>query len=83
MTISYESEDLIDELKKDIEEFGKETVVAVWKMKVDEDLELYTNYDFIEPEAPISEEEVPHGEELVEMKMGELLEKLIQQNKIV
>ena len=52
-SISYECSELIEELKTDIEEFGGHTVVAVW-CKEEYVGEVYINYDFIEPENPIS-----------------------------
>lgn len=82
MQISYESSELIEELKNDIEEFGGHTVVAVW-CKEEYGCELYTNYDFIESENPISEEELSDGEYLKKMTMSALLILLEKQNEII
>lgn len=80
--ISYESADLIEELKEDIEEFGGHTVVAVW-CKEEQGVELYVNYDFIEPESPITAAELKEGEYLKKMSMTALLMLLEKQNEII
>ena len=79
--VSYECSDLIEELKQDIEEFGGNTIVAVW-CKDDNGVVVYTNYDFIEEDAPIRPEELENGEYLREMTMTALLMMLEQQNRI-
>lgn len=81
-SISYECSELIEELKTDIEEFGGHTVVAVW-CKEEYGVKVYTNYDFIEPEKPISEEELSDGEYLKKMTMSALLILLEKQNEII
>lgn len=79
--ISYECSGLIEELKQDIQEFGGETVVAVW-CKEYEGVTLHTNYDFIQEEAPIDKYEVKDGEYLKQMTMSALLIVLEKQNEI-
>lgn len=81
-SISYECSELIEELRTDIEEFGGHTVVAVW-CKEEYGVEVYTNYDFIEPEKPISEAELSEGEYLKKMTMLALLILLEKQNEII
>ena len=45
MKISYDSSDLIAELKRDIEEFGD---IEIWAIShIVEDARIYTDYDFI------------------------------------
>ena len=82
MKISYESDDLIAELKQDIAAFGGDTVVAVWYREIAGSV-IYTNYDFIEPEIPLSKDEVKSGENITTMTMDALLIALENQNKII
>ena len=80
--ISYECAELIKELKQDIEEFGGDTIVVVWCMEFD-GITLYTNYDFIEEEEPIMENELRDGEFFEQMTMTALLILLEEQNKVI
>lgn len=80
--ISYECSELIEELKQDIEEFGGDTIVAVWCKKND-GLTFYISYDFIDDEEPIKENELQDGEFLEQMTMTALLILLEEQNKIL
>lgn len=82
MKISYESDDLIAELKQDIAAFGGDTVVAVWYREIAGSV-IYTNYDFIEPEIPLSKDEVKSGENITTMTLAALLIALENQNKII
>lgn len=81
-SISYECSDLIEELNQDIEEFGGDRIVAVW-CKEFEGVIIYTNYDFIIDEEPITEEELEEGEFLKSMTMTALLLLLEKQNEIL
>ncbi len=82
MKISYECSDLIEELKKDIEEFGDIEMYAFWD-KV-EDFTFITNYDFIIEEEPLSIEEFESKDTIVQiMKASKILEILEEQNKIM
>lgn len=81
MAISFDSEELIAELKSDITEFGAEKEVNVW-CRMYEGVTLYTNYDFIVAEKPITKKEVRADETIAVMKMGELLKLMEQQNFI-
>lgn len=80
--ISYECTDLIEELKQDIEEFGGDTIIAVW-CKENEGITFYTNYDFIDDEEPITENELQDGEFLKQMTMTALLILLEEQNELM
>lgn len=80
--ISYECSELIEELKEDIVEFGGDTVVAVW-CKDNSGVTLYTNYDFIDEDQPITEKEVDDDEYIQKMTMSALLILLEKQNEIL
>jgi hypothetical protein len=80
-SISYSCDELIQELREDIAEFGKDKVVNVWCMEK-EGVILYTNYDFIIPEQPVDDSELTKDEFLKEMTMADLLVVLEKQNKI-
>lgn len=81
MKISYDSEELIKELKQDIAEFGGQTILAAWVKNI-EGTEIITNYDFTGTEIPITEDELKPGERIIFIQADLLLEKLIEQNKI-
>ncbi|MBN7275493.1 hypothetical protein GNF18_10110 [Ligilactobacillus pobuzihii] len=79
---SYESTDLINELKQDIAEFGNIELYAWYKTVAG--VKLYTNYDFADPDAPIDyNREVKSDEDIEVIKGTELLDKLIEQNKTI
>lgn len=80
--ISYECEELIEELKVDIAEFGGDTIVAVW-CKDNSGVTIYTNYDFIEGEEPIKKTELKDDEYIQKMTMSALLILLEKQNEIL
>lgn len=79
--ISYECSGLIEELKEDIEEFGGDTIVAVW-CKDTQGVIIYTNYDFID-ETPITKNQLEDDEYLKKMTMTALLLLLEKQNEIM
>lgn len=80
---SYESDDLIEELKQDIAEFGSQTELYAW-YKIVAGVKLYTNYDFPEPGAPIDyNKEVKNNEDIEVIQGQNLLNKLIEQNKTI
>lgn len=85
--ISYECSDLIAELKQDIAEFGEDTMIYVWVKDCDGGIALFTNYDFIVDEMPITADELKtmkdRGEHIEVMTMGILMPILVQQNEIV
>lgn len=80
--ISFACKDLINELKMDIAECGKDEIFAVWVRKYPEHgVELVVNYDFITDEQPIDKNrEVARNERLVLMQANVLLNRLIKQN---
>ena len=80
--ISFECSNLIKELKEDIAEFGGETVVAVW-CKDNSGVTIYTNYDFIDEEQPITEKDLDKDEYIEKMTMSALLVLLEKQNEIL
>lgn len=78
--ISYASDDLIDEVKADIAEFGEnEEVCALVEYFPEYDKFFYTDYDF----ENMPEEGIPDNGDTVFMTLGELLPKLEKQNKII
>lgn len=80
--VSYECSELIEELKGDILEFGGDKIVAVW-CRYDSGVTIYTNYDFIEEEEPITESEMETGEYVQKMTMSALLHLFEKQNEIL
>lgn len=80
-SVSYECSELIKELKADIKEFGGDKIVSVW-CKDYKGVVIYTNYDFIDKEDPISPSELKDDEFLKEMTMTALLVVLEKQNEI-
>lgn len=81
VNISYESSELIADLKQDILEFGNDHIVAVWYKEID-GVKVYTNYDFINEDSPIDQSELQEGEKIKPMTMGALLVALEQQNSM-
>lgn len=80
--ISYECEDLIEELKADIKEFGGGTIVIVW-CEDNSGCTFYVNYDFIDEEKPINKTELKENEYLQQMTMTALLMLLEKQNELM
>lgn len=80
-SIRYDCTDLIEELRKDIEEFGGHTIVNVWCREHDGVI-LYVNYDFICEENPINKSELIDNELIKRMTMTALLAVLEKQNEI-
>ena len=83
--ISYDCEELIEELKLDIAECGEDELFVVWLRKYPEHgIELAVNYDFIVDEQPIDKnKEVEENERLVVMQAKILLRRLEAQNDIL
>lgn len=81
LAVSFDSDELIDELRADIAKFGASERVHVWSRE-HEGVTLYVNYDFITSENPVKMDEIALGETLSTMTMGELLKLLEQQNTI-
>lgn len=81
--ISYESEDLIEELKQDIAEFGEDHP-CILVYKVIEDYIFFTNYDFITEEDPFNpDEELKKDDHYLETTFKYALEVFEAQNKIL
>lgn len=80
--VSYDCEELIEELRMDIAEFGKDEMFVVWMRSYPEHgVELAVNYDFTDE--PIDRDsEVDENERLVIMKADVLLDRFIKQNDI-
>lgn len=81
--ISYESEELIEELQEDIEEFGEnEQCILVYKI-IDDHI-FFTNYDFIVEEEPFDpKKELQDGEKYIVTTLKYALEVFESQNKII
>lgn len=82
LKISYASDELIDELERDIKEFGTEHLVMVWVKNIN-GAKIITNYDFITDEMPFCEKELLEDERLEKLTMGNLLMYLKKQNEIL
>lgn len=80
-TISFECTELIQDLERDILEFGGDMVVVVWCREYN-GVTLYVNYDFQDEEDPITEDELQEGEYFKTMTMTTLLEILKIQNEV-
>lgn len=79
--VSYDCSELIVELKRDIREYGKEKLLAVWLREYKEHgIEVAINYDFVVDESPISHGEIGLDERIVLMSAESLLSLLIKQN---
>lgn len=80
MKISYECEELIEELESDIKEFGNIDMYAFF-----DEVNGYTfltNYDFIDDEIKLKTEEI--GKSIVQiLKAEKILEILKKQNEIL
>lgn len=83
ISYSFESNDLIKELKQDIAEFGSQYEFYVWVREID-GVKFYVNYDFPADEIPLDyDKQVKDDEEIVVMRAGELLSKLELQNETI
>lgn len=81
INISYNSNDLIEELKTDIEEFGEEHE-CILIYKVVNDNIIFTNYDFICEEEPFNpDKELLENEYYLETTFKYALEVFENQNK--
>ena len=80
MNISYDSEDLIEELKRDIDEFGNIEMYAFFE-KIN-GITFLTNYDFIVEEDKLKANEIENCVVMV-LKAKKILKILEEQNKII
>lgn len=79
---SYDSDELIEELKADIAEFGEDHMMYAMFENIDGYLVL-TNYDFITEESPLTQEEENEYSLILELKAINILKLLELQNKII
>ncbi|WP_056990829.1 hypothetical protein [Liquorilactobacillus mali] len=83
-TISYDSGEMITELKEDIASFGDFECWA-WIKKID-GVKIYTNYDFKDNATQLTKDEVntahENGEQFEVLKAKHLLKLLEKQNEI-
>lgn len=82
MKISYECDELIEELKQDILEFGEDLMLFAFYEKVN-GITFLTNYDFIEEDGTPHLEEYEKGTVAEIMKASEILKILEEQNRII
>lgn len=79
--ISFESSDLIEELKKDIEEFGNIEMYCFFKEI--NGIKFVTNYDFIDDETDLESQKILKDEIVFVMKAEEILKLLEKQNEVL
>lgn len=79
--VSFDSEELIEEIKQDIAEFGADEECWLFYDFAGDNI-LFTNYDFIEPEAPITTAEIG-DEKIMRSTLGATLELLEHQDRII
>lgn len=80
--ISYDSEELIKEVKNDVVEFGENEKVYVFLKKIENGKVILTNYDFITKEKPLSKKELQKNEYLEIWELKDVLNQLNLQNDI-
>ena len=80
--ISHDSEELIEELKEDIFEFGEDYECYVFYKEKDGRL-VFTNYDFDTEEDPIKPDELLLDEHLLKTTLGDALKLFEKQNEIL
>jgi transcriptional regulator with XRE-family HTH domain len=80
--ISYDSEELIEEIKEDIEEFGEDYECYVFYKEKDGKL-IFTNYDFDVEEDQVQPEELLPNEYLLKTNLGDALKLFEKQNEIL
>lgn len=79
--VSFECSELIRELRKDIQEFGKDKLFAVFLRNYSEHgIEVAVNYDFIVDADMIDRSELSNDERIVIMTAESLLDFLLKQN---
>lgn len=82
MKLSYDCEELIEELKMDIEEMGDIDMYAFFE-KVN-GITFITNYDFILDEKPLNSNDFKGIDIIIQiMKASDILKILEEQNKIL
>lgn len=81
MKISYDCEELIEEITADIEEFGENEPCYIFFEKV-KGYEFATNYDFVEDEMPLEDEEKLSCK-IVNSTLGEALKLFKSQDNVL
>ena len=83
--VSFDSRELIEELKADIEECGPHKMLAVWLRRYPQfgNIEFAVNYDFVVEDDPIKPSEVDRDERIALMEAGALMEILKKQNSVL
>ena len=82
--VSYESNRLIKELKRDIQECGEDKIFVVWLKNLKKyGVEVAVNYDFMVEDDPIDKSELKEDERFVLMTGAALLDYLVKQNEII
>lgn len=79
--ISYDCQELIDELKQDIEEFGSHLILDVVVQDV-EGVTIYKDYNFIEND-PATEFTLEPGERIAKMTAATLLMMYEKENELL
>lgn len=81
--VSYESDEIVEELKNDVEEFGPDhECILVYKVYGSNI--IFTNYDFITEEKPFDpDKELKPGEKCIKSTLGEALQLFEDQNRII
>lgn len=82
MQISYDNEELIEELKADIKEFGENCLMYAM-FEVFQKFIVLTNYDFIDEEEPLTHDEINSYDLILELKAKDILKYLKIQNKLI
>jgi len=77
---SFDSEELIEEIKQDIEEFGEDEQCYLFYQIIDNNI-IFDNYDFIVDEMPLTKEELKENYIITSLKNA--LEFLERQNEIL
>lgn len=81
MKISYECEEIIEELKEDIEEFGNIDMYAFFDMI--DGVKILTDYTLIVEDMPLKTNEFGDTTEVQVMKAKDILAILEEQNNVL
>lgn len=81
MKISYECEEIIEELKEDIAEFGNIDMYAFFDLI--NGVKVLTDYTLIEEDMPLQPSEFNEDTEVLVMKAKDILAILEEENSII
>ena len=81
MLVSYDSQNLIDNIREDIDAFGEEKRCVIRTINVLA-TEIITGYDISRDGRPIMSDEIKEGETLKPSTLGETLKQLEKQNEL-